>query len=338
MKRTYLLSLCLLVLTMASAQTQQGVVKTKGRMVNGQLQPGTKLSGAVIAVRGRSAVLSQNNGKFSFATNGQSFMLDSVRKKGYQLVDAEAAPRSYAVTKSPLYVLMETPEQQMQDKLTAERKIRLTLQRQLQEKEDNIEPSYDSSEGNIQQLSFSTNWPTRQRIDHAGLLNFAINDISLIESVLKKIEQKPILQDALGLRDSLASLVARGDTIRDIWFNDNVGEVYLNITVLRAHIPSNIPMWEWVVKLYRCMELAFLTNTVSPSLIGTSYYMIGGRQMGGLLFIHILFFVLVVVLILYVDHKVLSHKTGFFSSQPTPPSKPTSSNRSKRHLKTKTKK
>ena len=139
MRRLVLSSLFLLTLTMLSAQTQQGVVKTKGRMVNGQLQPGSKLAGAVIAVRGRSAVLSQSNGKFSFATNGQTFMLDSVRKKGYQLVDAEAAPRSYAVTKSPLYVLMETPEQQMQDKLTAERKIRRTLQRQLQEKEDEIE-------------------------------------------------------------------------------------------------------------------------------------------------------------------------------------------------------
>lgn len=81
MKRSFILSLCMLMLTVASAQTQQGVVKTKGRMVNGQLLPGTKLAGAVIAVRGRSAVLSQNNGKFSFFTNGQSFMLDSVRKK-----------------------------------------------------------------------------------------------------------------------------------------------------------------------------------------------------------------------------------------------------------------
>lgn len=208
----------------------------------------------------------------------------------------------------------------------------------MQVKEDNVEPSYDSSEGNIRQLSFSTSWPTRLKIDHAGVLNFAINDISLIESVRKKIEKEPILRDSLGLRNSLDSLMAKGDTIRDIWYNDNVGEVYLNITVLRAQIPSNIPMWGWVVKLYRRMELAFLTNTVSPSMIGTSYYIIGGRHLGGLLFIHILILALVVVLILYVDHKVLSHKTGFFSSEPTPPSQPTPPKRPKRYRKTKPKK
>ena len=139
MKRAFILSLCMLMLTVASAQTQQGVVKTKGRMVNGQLLPGTKLGGAVISVRGRSAVLSQANGQFSFPVSGQTFMLDSVRKKGYQLVDAEAAPKSYAVSKNPLFLLMETPEQQLQDKLTAERKIRRTLQQQLQKQEENIE-------------------------------------------------------------------------------------------------------------------------------------------------------------------------------------------------------
>jgi len=144
MKRIYAFLLATAILLTvgtleSTAQTQKGVVKTKGRMVNGQLQPGTKLGGAVIAVRGRSAVLSQGNGNFSFPVSGQTFMLDSVCKKGYQLVDAEAAPKSYTVSKDPLYVLMETPEQQMQDKLNAERKIRRTLQRQLQEREDEIE-------------------------------------------------------------------------------------------------------------------------------------------------------------------------------------------------------
>jgi len=139
MKRAFILSLFLLVLTAASAQTQQGVVKTKGRMVNGQLQPGTKLSGAVIAVRGRSAVLSQSNGKFSFPTNGQSFMLDSVRKKGYQMVDAEFFKRTYRYSANPLFIVMEPPEQQQADQLEAQRKIRRTLQRQLQQREDEIE-------------------------------------------------------------------------------------------------------------------------------------------------------------------------------------------------------
>lgn len=38
-----------------------------------------------------------------------------------------------------LFLIMETPEQAMQDKLSSERKIRRTLQRQLQERENEIE-------------------------------------------------------------------------------------------------------------------------------------------------------------------------------------------------------
>jgi len=136
----------LLIATTASAQTQQGFVKTKGRMVNGQLQAGNKLSGAVISVRGRSAVLSQSNGQFSFPVGGKTFMLDSVRKKGYQLVDAEAASRTYAVSANPLYLLMETPEQQQADLLAAERKIRRNLRRQLDDKEAEIESLRNASQ------------------------------------------------------------------------------------------------------------------------------------------------------------------------------------------------
>ena len=69
----------------------------------------------------------------------EQFRLDSVRKKGYQLVDMEACPRTYKYSSNPLYIVMETPEQQQQDQLTAERKIRRNLQKQLQEREDEIE-------------------------------------------------------------------------------------------------------------------------------------------------------------------------------------------------------
>lgn len=48
------------------AQTQQGVVKTRGKMVNGKLVSGVGLSGATVTIQGRSAVLSQGSGAFSF--------------------------------------------------------------------------------------------------------------------------------------------------------------------------------------------------------------------------------------------------------------------------------
>ena len=117
----------------ASAQTQYGVVKTRGRMVNGVLQPGKGLADATVKVAGKQAVVSKGNeGGFSFPVAGQNFRLESVQKKGYQLVDMSACTEYK-------YSVMETPEQQQSDLLAAERKIRRNLQQQLHEREDEIE-------------------------------------------------------------------------------------------------------------------------------------------------------------------------------------------------------
>ena len=122
------------------AQTQQGYVKTKGRMVDGQLVPGQGLKGATVSIKGRAAVLvNSNDGAFSFPVPDRQFRIDSVTKKGYQLVDRDACMRIHEHSQNPFYIVMETPDQQQKDKLNAERKIRRQLQKQLQEKEDAIE-------------------------------------------------------------------------------------------------------------------------------------------------------------------------------------------------------
>ena len=140
MKKALFLFFALLTSVLATAQTQQGFVKTKGRMVNGKLVPGEGLKGATVSIQGRSSVIVQSdNGAFSFPVPNSQFRLDSVRKKGYQLVDMDACPKSYKYSNNPLYIVMETPDQQLQDKLDAERKIRRNLQKQLQAKEDEIE-------------------------------------------------------------------------------------------------------------------------------------------------------------------------------------------------------
>ena len=91
--------------------------------------PGRGLKGATVSVLGRSTMLvNSNEGAFSFPVTTDHFKLDSVKKKGYQLVDMETCHRTYAYSKNPLYIVMETPEQQLQDQLSAERKIRRNLQ------------------------------------------------------------------------------------------------------------------------------------------------------------------------------------------------------------------
>ena len=139
MKRIYTLFIICSLTVGSWAQTQQGVVKTKGRMVNGKHVAGQGLSGATVTILGRNAVQSQTNGGFSFPIPNKTFMLQGVQKNGYQLVDPDATRKAYQYSPNTFYIVMETPDQQSEDKLAAERKIRRTLQRQLQQREDELE-------------------------------------------------------------------------------------------------------------------------------------------------------------------------------------------------------
>ena len=140
MKKASILLAFMLICVWSFAQTQQGYVKTKGRMADGKLVPGQGLKGATVSIKGRTAVLvNSNDGAFSFPVPEQQFRIDSVTKKGYQLVDLDACMRIYERSQNPIYIVMETPEQQEKDQLNAERTIRRNLQKQLEEKEIAIE-------------------------------------------------------------------------------------------------------------------------------------------------------------------------------------------------------
>ena len=123
-----------------NGQIQKGFVKTKGRMVNGKHIPGQGLTGATVDIqRGNSYNVQNKDGSFSFPIPSQTFMIKSVLKKDYQLIDVDALKKSYHYSKNPLYLVMEKPEQQKQDLLESERKIRRTLQQQLQKREDELD-------------------------------------------------------------------------------------------------------------------------------------------------------------------------------------------------------
>lgn len=141
MKRILLIGALILSFLSLSAQTQRGFVKTKGRMdAKGNLIPGQGLKGATVSVQGRTAVLvNAVDGSFTFPVPETRFRIDSVKKNGYQLVDVESCLRSFERSSNPIYLVMESPEQQLQDQLNAERKIRRNLQKQLQQREDEIE-------------------------------------------------------------------------------------------------------------------------------------------------------------------------------------------------------
>ena len=122
-----------------SAQTQHGYVKTKGRLGHdGKIIPGVSLPGATVSIKDRSTLISASNGTFSFPLPGKNYIVQNVRKKGYLLTDAEQL-RSYGYSSNPLILVMETPQQQNEDRLMAERKINRTLRRTLQQREDELD-------------------------------------------------------------------------------------------------------------------------------------------------------------------------------------------------------
>lgn len=140
MKRICCLLFAACVAIVMCAQTQQGYVKTKGRLGNkGAVVKGSRLSGATVTVRGGNAVVSGNNGSFSLVVSGTNYYLQNVQKQGYVLSDPDVLSKQYVYSKNPLVLVMETEGQQADDKLQAERKIRRTLQRQLQQREAEIE-------------------------------------------------------------------------------------------------------------------------------------------------------------------------------------------------------
>ena len=138
--KKYLLFLCLLATISASfAQTQRGYVKTRGRLAaNGSLIPGTRLTGATITFKGNVAVVSGPNGAFSYPMRSKTFSVESVKKKGYQLYDPDLLGRTHSYSSNDLLVVMDTPENVLEDRLAAVRKIRNTLQKQLNEKTNEL--------------------------------------------------------------------------------------------------------------------------------------------------------------------------------------------------------
>ena len=116
--RTTILLLSLLAIVSTQAQTQIGRVKTRGRMVNDQHIPGKGLPGTIVSVQGLTDIgVRKSDGTFTIPTEEGVFMVLSVTKQNYILVDADAVPKNYSLSADTLDFVMETPEQKEEDEL-----------------------------------------------------------------------------------------------------------------------------------------------------------------------------------------------------------------------------
>ncbi len=70
---------------------------------------------------------------------GKSFVLTRVQKKDYELADRDLLGKTHSPSDEPFVVVMDTPDALLAQRLANERRLRRTLQRQLQAREDEIE-------------------------------------------------------------------------------------------------------------------------------------------------------------------------------------------------------
>lgn len=140
MKRIITLAIVAIIATTVSAQTQQGYVKTKGRLSStGKVIKGTPLSGAIVQVRGRNSVMSGGNGTFSFSIPSGSFSLESVKKQGYVLNDPDILSKTYSLSKNPLVLVLDNVQQRNEERKAIERKVRSSLWADLNRRDAEIE-------------------------------------------------------------------------------------------------------------------------------------------------------------------------------------------------------
>ena len=128
MKRILFLFFLFAISSVTFAQTQQGRVKTRGRLnANGTVTPGKGISGATVTLGNGNSQVSGNNGTFSFAVSKGTYLLKNVQKQNYQLCDRDLLGRNKKYSTDILEIAMQTPDEALEDRLESEEKIRATL-------------------------------------------------------------------------------------------------------------------------------------------------------------------------------------------------------------------
>lgn len=148
MRRICLFILSLAVSLVASAQTQQGYVKTIGR----PNKPGVALSGVTIRMRGMvNAVVSSHMGEFNLLMpnkkDGDAIVIQSVQKNGFELKDKELTGRQLVFSsRVPLEILMVDQKQLAADKKRIEDNAYRVAEQNYQKKLKEIEIQKQNNE------------------------------------------------------------------------------------------------------------------------------------------------------------------------------------------------
>ena len=150
MKRPLLCIIMFAVMTAtAVGQTQQGYVKTRGKLAadGKSVVPGVRLSNALVTIENRSPVKSGVNGAFSFTlpTGTNRYRLLSAELKGYTLADPDAVRQMHTYSKDlPLIVVLEDMKQREADLEAARKSVRNVMKREIRKKQDELDSLRDA--------------------------------------------------------------------------------------------------------------------------------------------------------------------------------------------------
>ncbi len=170
-------------------------------MVDGVHVQGKGLPGATVTIQGGNSYnVQRQDGAFSFSIPSETYLVQSVQKKGYELVDADEIIKPHHYSTDSLFLVMETPEQQLEDLLEAEEKISRTLRASLQKSQAEIK--------RLKEKNLITQQEYEARMQQ--LLKEQQNNKKLVEEMAKQYVQMDYDQmDALNRRISDAILSGR---------------------------------------------------------------------------------------------------------------------------------
>lgn len=211
MKRLYIFILLIVLGIQGYAQTQQGYVKTRGRLSSsGQLIPGVRLQGASIRVRNAGSYVSASNGIFAFAVPSNVYYIQGVSKIGYVLTDPDILSKKQQYSSNDLILVMNKPDEQLEDQLETESRIRTALNDQLQKKEQELKRLKEQNAITVEKYLELRKELMASHHDNEKLINemvetFSKIDYDQVDEISRKISEY-IINGELIKADSLLRL------------------------------------------------------------------------------------------------------------------------------------
>ena len=145
MKRIFYVIAVLMAAATVSAQNQQAIVKTRGKLDdNGNVIPGRGLSGAFVKIKDGNTHESKAEGLLSFPVPGGKYFIDKVTyvdresQEQYQLVDFDELGRQHEYSTTPKDILVATQYEINEDRLDEEMRAREVLMVNYRKRQEEI--------------------------------------------------------------------------------------------------------------------------------------------------------------------------------------------------------